>query len=208
MESVGTRGENTPQMLYYRSGETMDAINEWFQAFGLPYKVKLEKIGNEVVGEMIVVQLLDRRTKTQVTPSDVGFGLGQLLPVLVQGMISAGQVLCVEQPEIHLHPKLQGTLGDFFLWGSRAYGGELDLPAPAANINQWIVETHSESLILRILKRIKEGFVKPDEVSVLYVNPVEEFGAEILQLRIGPDGRFIDEWPHGFFEESFQEMFA
>jgi len=73
--------------------------------------------------------------------------------------------------------------------------------------NQWLVETHSESLILRVLKRIREGKVKPSEVSVLYVNPIQGVGSEILRLRIDDKGKFIDEWPQGCFEESFQEMF-
>jgi predicted ATPase len=73
--------------------------------------------------------------------------------------------------------------------------------------NQWLVETHSESIILRVLKRIREGSVNPSNVSVLYVNPIKDFGSEILRLRIDAMGKFIDEWPQGCFEETFQEMF-
>ena len=205
-EHVGKHGENTPQMLYYRSKETTNLLNKWLEKFEIPYTVSLGSIGDEVVGEMIVLNLQDQRNHTKVTTSDVGFGIGQLLPVLVQGIVSTSQVLCVEQPEIHLHPRLQGALGDFFLSSS----GLLEdshkrtaVPEP----NQWLVETHSESIILRVLKRIREGSVDPSKVSVLYVNPVKDFGSEILRLRIDPKGKFIDEWPQGCFEETFQEMF-
>lgn len=207
-EGVGKTGENTPQVLYYKSHSITKALNAWFATFGLPYEVDPQKIGDEVVGEMIVVRLTDKRTQTEVTPSDVGFGLGQLLPVLVQGLVSEGQVMCVEQPEIHLHPKLQGTLGDFLLWASNIYSEDPGLPERPATRNQWVVETHSEALILRILKRIRQGSVKAGDVSVLYVNPIEGMGAEILPLRIDKTGKFIDEWPEGFFEETFNEMFT
>ena len=207
-EGVGKRGENTPQVLYYKSHAIINTLNDWFNTFGLPYKVDPRKVGDEVMGEMIVVRLTDRRTRTEVTPSDVGFGLGQLLPVLVQGLVSAGQVMCVEQPEIHLHPKLQGTLGDFLLWAASIHGEASGFPPPPVAQNQWIVETHSEALILRILRRIREGLVSPENVSILYVNPIDEVGAEILPLRIDEKGKFIDEWPDGFFEESFHELFG
>jgi predicted ATPase len=205
-EHVGKHGENTPQMLYYRSKEITGTLNKWFEYFEIPYTVSLGSFGDEVVGEMIVVNLNDLRNQTKVTQSDVGFGIGQLLPVLVQGIFATSRILCVEQPEIHLHPRLQGALGDFFLSSCGVLNGSERWMARKES-NQWLVETHSESLILRVLKRIREGKVKPSEVSVLYVNPIQGVGSEILRLRIDDKGKFIDEWPQGCFEESFQEMF-
>ena len=78
-------------------------------------------------------------------------------------------------------------------------------PRPAGN--QWIVETHSEALLLRLQRRIREGKLSPTSVSVLYVQPAGRNGAEILRLRIDASGEFVDEWPDGFFEESYREMF-
>ena len=75
---------------------------------------------------------------------------------------------------------------------------------------QWIVETHSELLILRIQRRIREGSLNPSDVSVLYVNPnaPDAEGSTISRLRLDEKGDFIDEWPDGFFEDGFGELMA
>ena len=75
---------------------------------------------------------------------------------------------------------------------------------------QWIVETHSELLITRIQRRIREGKIKSEDVSVLYVDPDDEYseGSAIVKLRLDENGDFIDHWPHGFFDEAFNELMA
>ena len=113
--SVGTRGENTPQVLFRGSQNTEAQINAWFKAFEIPYSLKLKPLGNEVSGEIVTMHLTDSRNRVKVAPSDVGLGIGQLLPILVQGVISKAQTLCVEQPENHLHPRPQACLADFFI---------------------------------------------------------------------------------------------
>ena len=81
-----------------------------------------------------------------------------------------------------------------------------------------LIESHSENLILRILRRIREtteGRVKekslritPDEVAVLYFDPQSDGTTKVKQLRISRDGDFIDRWPAGFFEERSRELFG
>ena len=55
---------------------------------------------------MVLLALTDHRSGASVGPADVGFGIGQLLPILVEGLASGGRTICVEQPEIHLHPRM------------------------------------------------------------------------------------------------------
>jgi predicted ATPase len=165
--------------------------------------LKLESLGDEVTGEIVAMHLSDSRNRVQVAPSDVGFGIGQLLPILVQGIISRAQTVCVEQPEIHLHPRLQACLADFFI-GSAGLGGSLH---PDRGV-QWIIETHSEALMLRLQRRIREQRIKPDDISVLYVWPSPEGTSHIMKLRLDECGDFTDTWPDGFFEESYKEVFA
>ena len=71
------------------------------------------------------------------------------------------------------------------------------------------METHSEHLILRILAGIRKGIVNPDDLAVLYVVPsTKGMGSKVIELRVDQDGDFIDRWPGGFFEESYNERMA
>lgn len=140
--------------------------------------------------------LVDQRTNTVVTHRDVGIGISQVLPVLVMAYGSRNKLLAMEQPEIHLHPALQAELGDVFI---EAALGERK--------NTFILETHSEHLILRLMRRIREGKISPDDIGVVFVEPLAR-GSRFIELRIDEEGDFIDEWPGGFFEESFHEKFG
>ncbi len=147
----------------------------------------------EIVNELV---LMDIRSKTNVTHRDVGIGISQVLPVLVMAYASRGKLLAMEQPEIHLHPGLQAELADVFVES-----------ATGERQNTFILETHSEHLILRLMRRIREGKLKPEDVGVVFVDPTSQ-GSRFVELQIDEEGDFIDEWPGGFFEESFHERFA
>nr|MBF4243281.1 hypothetical protein [Vibrio anguillarum] len=73
--------------------------------------------------------------------------------------------------------------------------------------NQWIIETHSEALMLRIQRRIREGTLPKEMVSVLYVD-VGDLGAQVTELKLDDEGDFLTHWPNGFFEERVNEMFG
>lgn len=141
--------------------------------------------------------LIDQRTKTVVSHRDVGIGVSQVLPVLVTVYASKNRIIAMEQPEIHLHPALQAELGDVFI--------EV---AIGERRNTLILETHSEHLILRLLRRIREGKLRVDDLCVLFVEPLPDRGSRVIELRVDEDGDFIDSWPGGFFEESYREKFA
>jgi predicted ATPase len=118
------------------------------------------------------------------------------------------KTILIEQPEIHVHPKLQADLGDVFL--RTALFEKLMR-------NRYIIETHSENLILRILRRIRETklgkgdpnrpHVHAQDVCLLYVEPTRD-GSVVRRIRIDDHGRLIDRVPGGFFEENFGEMFS
>lgn len=149
--------------------------------------------------------LIDKRFGTPMSHRDVGIGVSQLLPVLVSAYASSNKLIAIEQPEIHLHPALQAEVGDVFLESALGESG-----------NRFLIETHSEHLILRLLRRIRETSegdlrqdatpVRPEDVAVLYVQPGPE-GAEIIELPITPDGEFERRWPDGFFAERAKELF-
>ncbi|WP_145530864.1 AAA family ATPase, partial [Yersinia alsatica] len=143
---------------------------------------------------IISLMLRDIRNNTKVTPADVGFGIGQVLPIITCAIAKKHQIICVEQPEIHLHPRLQAHLADLFISTSDINEGG----------NQWIVETHSEALMLRVQRRIKEGKIDKNRVCVLYVD-VGKSGTSVEILPLDKDGDFLKHWPDGFFEERLNE---
>ncbi|MCY3694031.1 MAG: AAA family ATPase [Chloroflexi bacterium] len=199
----GLKGEFTHHRLYYQPG-LKHLVNDWFQRFQIPYVLEVQRVGDMAVsGEHIALVLVSNASQTRVAIPDVGFGINQLLPVIVEGVDfftgGEGRILCVEQPEIHLHPKLQANLADLMIANITGDGEK-----------QWIVETHSELLALRMQRRIREGILCNSDVSVLYVQPDRkgELGSEIKSLRIDDRGDFIDPWPDGFFEEGFDEIVA
>jgi len=195
-------GEKTAEVLYHQKG-LIGAVNEWFVRLNIPYSIDVSLHENDGLS-VYVIKITDQYG-TSVTPADVGFGISQILPVIISSLSQRKEILLMEQPEIHLHPKLQTELGDLLIESAKN------------NNNTIIAETHSEHLLLRILRRIREtaaGTLKdtslaltPEDVAILYVKPSDE-GSQVLHLRIDDEGDFIDEWPGGFFEESFEEKFA
>ena len=206
--STGVRGEFMPDFLY-TTPSTVDSVNQWFERFGMPHRLSVNTFGDpELAGEYAALALVDKNTNTRTTLADVGFGVNQILPVIVEAL-SAPQtgaafyfhpynsILCVEQPEIHLHPRLQAEIADLMIETSSGEWGK-----------QWIVESHSELLVRRIQRRIAEGKLDPSDVSVIYVDPQKDEGSKIEFLRLDEHGEFIDDWPSGFFEEGYNEMMA
>jgi predicted ATPase len=200
--TVGTRGEHTPDIISYDE-EVRSKVNEWFTRFSIPYQIenRLDVASGELTGELSTLPLRDTRTETIVTPVDVGFGISQILPVIVEAVAGKSKTICVDQPEVHLHPRLQAEIA------------ELLIDTFQNQSKRWIVETHSELLVLRIQTAIAEKRINPSDVSVLYVNPPPEQalqgeGSTIQALEIDEDGDFLSSWPEGFFEDGHAERMA
>ncbi len=125
--------------------------------------------------------------------TSVGVGASQVLPVLVQALIAPpGSVLIFEQPELHLHPRVQSILADFFIGLARTG-------------RQCLVETHSEHIVNRIRFRIAEA-ATPDLQSLTRIYFVErkEGESQFRPVPINEYGALVD-WPAGFFDESHLE---
>jgi len=210
---VGVAGEQTLEVVASGGEPLAQRLHQHLSSLEIPYTVSIEKLSSKVADDLVMLVLRDLRTGTPVSSADVGFGISQLLPILVQGSVAHTSILCVEQPEIHLHPRLQASLGDFFIdtltakepFVSRGIAASF---IPENNRNQWIIETHSEALMLRLQRRIREGVIPAEAVSVVYVDPRGSEGSTVIPLRLDDHGDFIDEWPGGFFEESYREIFG
>ncbi|WP_421440115.1 AAA family ATPase [Agrobacterium tumefaciens] len=145
-----------------------------------------------------------------VAPSDVGVGISQMIPVIVACLRDKDGILAIEQPELHIHPAIQVGVGDLFIHavmpGEQSFGSGKTL----------LVETHSEHIMLRLLRRVRETTegelppgameLKPNYLSVIYVENTPG-GVLFRQLRVDSDGDFADRWPNGFFAERAEELF-
>ena len=190
---VGLRGEHTAEVIYYdfrRKHTQYEKLKYWMKEMNLAHDVKISPVAEG----LYTLSITDPNVKIEVSLTDIGFGASQLLPIIVEGIYAnEGSLLLIEQPEIHLHPKLQTALMDFFI----------DI---AKEGKQAIVETHSEHLILRLQRRIAEGKLSHTDVAVYYFESSEN-GSKITEVEIDKNGT-IKTWPKGFFEEDFEESYS
>ncbi len=217
---LGRQGENIAALLY-RNGELVDRVNDELARIRAGYRVELVELSNEErdIGGVFVLRFIDRKTGIKANIKDVGFGFSQLLPIVVQSCLSFYANIMIEQPELHLHPAMQAELGDIFIRGALAREKEPYIGAPSYETekrNTFILETHSEHLILRILRRIRETTsgelpndvppITPADVSILYVEPGDD-GSRVVHIPVDEDGDFTKPWPNGFFAERAKELF-
>lgn len=123
----------------------------------------------------------------------VGVGVSQILPILVTGLLSPeGSLLIIEQPELHLHPRVQSLLGDFFM--SLAKCGK-----------QCLIETHSENLVNRLrLHIVKAGGMDKSDCLIYFAHQEPEKGAIFEPIEVSPKGNIMN-WPEGFFDVTIQQ---
>jgi predicted ATPase len=151
------------------------------------------------------VILNDVNSDAEMEPFDVGEGIAQTLPVVVALLEPSASLVMIEQPELHVHPAVQVGLGELLIEAIQ------NVPRPM------IIETHSEHLLLRLLRRIRETHedelpadhpgLTPENLAVYYVE--QKSGSVcVLPLRVDETGEFEDRWPHGFFEERADELFS
>ncbi|MCL4215435.1 MAG: AAA family ATPase [Candidatus Hydrogenedentes bacterium] len=174
----------------------------------LGYSVRKVEKGSHQVEALPLnarLQLHDEKNDVDVAPSDIGVGVSQVLPVVVGAADPNCSIFAVEQPELHIHPAVQVALGDVFIRETMGEGGKPRI---------FLLETHSEHLILRIMRRIREtwskklpeGFpsVTPEDVAVLLVEVVD--GKTIIrEMPLNERGELVKAWPGGFFEEALRE---
>lgn len=165
-----------------------DEVHEWLRRFGFRERVVLEPTG---FGGFSLLLAADGDARTSFI--DTGFGMSQVLPLIVQGVTAAPRKwIITEQPEIHLNPRLQAELPDLFISWVRDGSGVL-------------VETHSEHFLLRLRRLVAAGEIDAAQVALYFVER-EDGASQVREIPIEESGR-IDpsSWPHGFFEDSLRE---
>jgi AAA15 family ATPase/GTPase len=194
------------------SKDIQKEIDEWLSNSKMKtsYKVHVENIKPKFYEKIFGIKeryrlgFLDKNTNTIVYPNEMGTGISQVLPILISAKMRENTNIYISQPELHLHPALQSEVADEFIKSINK------------NKNEFVLETHSEHLLLRLMKRMKQTYegtledenlkLTPDDVALLYVDNNGE-SSYILELELDEDGTLLDPWPGGFFEEGFKERF-
>lgn len=147
------------------------------------------------------VRVQTSEASTEVLLTDVGFGVSQVLPVIVECFyVPAGSVLIFEQPEIHLHPAVQAELADLFVDAirSRENGVERNV--------QFIIESHSEHFLRRLQLRIAEGALSQDEAALYFIDTTGG-EARLEALDVDKYGNILN-WPDKFFGDEMADLVA
>lgn len=126
-------------------------------------------------------------------PINVGFGLTQVLPIVIAALSAAKEdILMIENPEVHLHPAGQALIGQFLAEVARAGV-------------QVIVETHSDHVLNGIRRSMKACRIQPEQVVVHFFRPSSAEMAQVVSPQMDSNGN-IDSWPDGFFDQFDKDM--
>ena len=184
---VGPSAENLGELL--ANPEINRETNKWFQRLEIPYKVDIQKSGNYY--EIIFAP---KNSKIKISSMHVGLGYPLILPFIVQCIIAKNKIILIEEPEVHLHPKIEADLADLIVESSLLRN------------NQFIIETHSEDFLLRILKSIRQEKIKPEHVSVNYITPNDKTGSKINKITINKYGQYTTPWKDDLFADRIKEL--
>ena len=169
-------------------------ISDWLQKMDLAHKFSLDWTGGRN-RKTYEVRIQKTPASPAVTLVDMGYGLTQFLPVLVLCYYAKrGSTLILEQPGIHLHPKVQSQLADLLI------------EIVTERKLQILVESHSEHLLNRLQRRIAEEKISVDQTA-LYFCRNEEGISEIDKLEMDEFGN-IANWPENFFGDEMGDLFA
>jgi hypothetical protein len=180
----------------FKDQKIVSQTNTALEELGADFKIEIEKGGNPDVGDSLFVVKNSRKMSFK----DIGFGWSQVVPVLVEAFDEKNSVLCCEQPELHLHPSAQSELLSV-----------LACRSAKSKKPRLLFEAHSEQMVLRLLRLIREGILSKHDASVIYVQREQEkgtnFGAAVF-TEITPDehGRVGSQWPEDFFASGMRDL--
>lgn len=165
----------------------------WLQELGLIHSFSVRPITKG--SNLYQVWVRKTADAPEVLITDVGFGVSQILPVLVLCYyVPEGSILILEQPEIHLHPSVQTGLADVFI------------DAIETRKVQIILESHSEYLLRRLQRRIAEEKLSKNDAALYFCDIVDGI-SRLTPLELDIFGN-IENWPKDFFGDEFGEMAA
>ena len=169
-------------------------VAEWLKRLGLVHDFRVEALAEG--RRLFEVKVRKSPHSAEVLLTDIGFGVSQILPVLVLCFyVPPGSTVILEQPDLHLHPSVQAGLADVFIdaWKKR-------------NV-QILFESHSEHLLRRLQRRIAEEDIPEKDVGLFFCSTDGSGGSSLSPLKVDEFGN-ISNWPKDFFGDQFGEIAA
>lgn len=195
-QDTGITGNNAYAMLGISKLKKNDKLHEkvgkWYEKYFDGWELIVDNTSKKPL-----IQILLRKNDTDINIMDVGQGMNQALPLVVRASITnkPDSIIILEQPELHLHPAVHGDLAELFAKSAKE------------NNQTFILETHSENILLRLRKLIVEndfGFTK-DDLVIYCVEDAELKGKGFLEITVNEEG-VLSDWPEGVFNESMKEI--
>ena len=195
-KDTGIAGENAYAMLGISKLNKDDylckKVGKWYKDNFDGWELKVDERSKKPL-----IQILLSKNDTDVNIVDVGQGMNQSLPLVVRANIidRPDSMIILEQPELHLHPAAHGDLAELFAKSAKE------------NNQTFIIETHSENMLLRLRKLVIEndfGFTK-DDIVVYWLEDAESKGRELMEITIDENG-VLSDWRDGVFDEGLREV--
>lgn len=174
--------------LFRERPEIKKRVNTWMKKFNI--NIDIAQL------EEVIHKIKVHHSGLSLDMTDVGFGISQVMPIITQCYLSdTNSITLIEQPEIHLHPKMQADLADLFIESCKAI----------ENNKNFIIETHSEYLLKRLRRRVSEGKIQSKDVGIYFIhakNDKDNF-AKVEEIEINEKGDFL--WPKDFYEVDLED---
>lgn len=172
---VGVMGEHAVQILA-NNPELKDNVEKLFGVMDIADALRISGSNTEKNFEF--------RVKTKITTdgvnfADIGCGTSQILPIIVQSLMpNKESLIIIEQPELHLHPRVQASLADFFV-------------KLASEKQKLLLETHSDYLLERLRYNIIEGNIRTEDVAIYYIEQNEDIkSSTVTKININSKGQY------------------
>ncbi len=189
----GAQGNTIKRGQGVKSLSLAEYVAWWLKKLKLVHEFRVKPVAKG--SRLYEVRVRRFPTSPEALITDIGFGVSQILPVLVLCFYAPeGSTIILEQPEIHLHPAVQSGLADVLIDAHKKRGVQI------------LLESHSEHLLYRLQRRVAEEKITDRELG-LYFCKAYGGHSNLTPLNIDPFG-VIHNWPEDFFGDTFGEIAA
>jgi energy-coupling factor transporter ATP-binding protein EcfA2 len=192
-----------------RMEKLLRTISGRLKEIGIDYDVNIDqlRVGN-ILQDLFSISVVDCSTGATFFLPEVGFGVSQVLPIIAasEDLRDLGPfnypIVVVEQPELHLHPRIQARLASVFRIGLLRLESKKGAEN-ALNNTRFVIETHSEHLVRGFQVLVAKGLMNPNDVVIYYVSKDSAGRSSVRSMQMDERGFFSEPWPEGFFDQAY-----